>query len=112
MSKPQKKENPNPNPANNTSWIPVETPTQVQPLTPEWMALQFLSDWTAQDIELAIKKNLEIDLGPFWSYVEGIVIKEVLNWFSIHRPDLHKVLATERGIEWLKANIRKMTTQI
>lgn len=106
-----KKANPNPNPANSASWVPVEQQPQVQPLTPEWAALKFLEDWTAEDIELAIKSNFEINLAPFWTYVENIVIQEVLKWFSIHRPDLHKTLATARGVAWLRANIRKMMTQ-
>jgi hypothetical protein len=113
VSKPNSKEKANPNLNSNSSkWVPVEAPPQIKPLTPEWAALKFLEDWTPNDIELAIKKNFEIDLGPFWSYVESIVIKEVLNWFKTYRPDLHKVLATEDGIRWLKMNIRKMTTQI
>jgi hypothetical protein len=37
------------------------------------------------------------------------VINEVLNWFKTYRPDLHKVLATEDGIQWLRMNIRKLT---
>lgn len=112
MSKPNSHKKENPNPPSNSVWIPVDAPPEVKPLTPEWAALQFLSDWTPEDIELAIKKNFEIDLGPFWTYVEGIVIKEVLNWFKTYRPDIHKVLATEEGIQWLKMNIRKMMTQI
>ncbi|MFN3330495.1 MAG: hypothetical protein ACK419_06180 [Pyrinomonadaceae bacterium] len=111
MDKPQKKANPNPH-NNNNAWVPVEPPPQVEPLTPEWACLKFLSDWTAEDIALAIKKDFEIDLAPFWTYVENIVIKEVLNWFRTYRPDLHGILATERGIEWLKKNIRKIATQM
>lgn len=101
----------NPNPPSSNAWVPVETPPQVEPLTPEWAALKFLEDWTPQDIELAIKKNVELNLAPFWSYVENIVIKEILNWLRVHRPDLHNVLASERGIKWLKMNLRRITTQ-
>jgi hypothetical protein len=109
VSKPSSKAKLN---SNSSRWVPVEAPSQIKPLTPEWAALAFLKGWTPSDIELAIKKNVEINLGPFWSYVENMVINEVLNWFKTYRPDLHKVLATESGIQWLKMNIRKMTTQI
>lgn len=110
MNKPNNKEKANQN--SNSKWIPVEIAPEIKPLTPEWAALKFLEDWTPSDIELAIKKNFEINLGPFWSYVENIVIREVLNWFKTYRPDIHKVLATEEGIQWLKRNIRNLTTQI
>jgi len=113
VSKPNSKEKANPNLNSNSSkWVPVEAPPQVKPMTPEWAALKFLEDWTPSDIELAVKKNVEINLGPFWTYVENIVIQEVLNWFKTHRPDLHEVLATKEGMQWLKTNIRKMTTRI
>jgi hypothetical protein len=103
MSKPNSKPN------SSNRWIPVEAPPQVKPLTPEWMLYQFLVNWTPQDLEIAIRKNVEINLGPFWGYVENMVINEVLNWFKTYRPDLHKVLATEDGIQWLRMNIRKLT---
>jgi len=97
----------------NSKWVPIEVAPEVKPLTTfEWAALKFLEPWTPSDIELAIQKNFEVDLKPFWSLVEDIVVKEVLNWFKTYRPDLHKVLATERGVRWLKANIRRMASQI
>jgi hypothetical protein len=103
MSKPNSKPN------SSNKWIPVEAPPQIKPLTPEWMLYQFLSGWTPQDLQIAIRKNVEINLEPFWGYVENMVINEVLNWFKTYRPDLHKVLAMEDGIQWLRMNIRKMT---
>jgi hypothetical protein len=107
-NKHNSREKANPNQP-NSGWVLVETPPQVKPLTPEWAALKFLQDWTPSDIELAIKKNVEIDLSPFWAYVESLVIQNLLEWFKLHRPDLHAALATEDGVKWLKRNLAKMT---
>jgi hypothetical protein len=109
VSKPNSKEKANPNLNSNSSkWIPVEAPPQIKPLTPEWAALKFLEDWTPNDIELAIKKNFEIDLGPFWSYVEDMVVEKILEWFKTFRSDLYMVLASNQGRLWLRQNIRRI----
>jgi hypothetical protein len=103
LSKQEKRQNP------ASKWVPVDAP-QVKPLTAEWAALKFLEDWTPRDIELAIRKNVKVNLSPFWPIIEDMVVKAVLGWFRTHRPDLYSVLATEDGVRWLKMNISMLRT--
>jgi hypothetical protein len=57
---------------------------------------------------LAIRKRVEVDLGPFIGMVEEKVVQEVLDFFARHRPDLHSVLNTDEGREWLRWNVRRI----
>ena len=90
-----------------SDWVVIK-PSDVKPLTPEWFALKFLTDWTADDIRLAIKKNIVIDMTPFWGYVEDLIVNNILEWFKKYRPDLYDALNTEEGVGWLRMNIRRM----
>jgi hypothetical protein len=89
--------------ANN--WVPV---TQPEPFSIEWVALNFLKAWTPEDIKIAIKKHVEIELGPFIGLVEEKVMGEVMDFMARYRPDLHEVLNTDEGREWLRWNIRRI----
>lgn len=94
---------------------------QVKSLSDEWAVLQFLKDWRASDIELAVRKDVDLEeliLGyPNESKPIGLIafgydpspwtIKEILYWFSIRRPDLYPVLATKDGHKWIDKHWRK-----
>jgi len=91
-------------------WVAVDKGEneEVKPFSPQWLALQFLVDWTPEDIEMAIDRDVEINLRPFISVVENIVIQEILKWFKDKRPDIYEVLSTNKGTNWLRKNICKI----
>jgi hypothetical protein len=94
--------------ADEARWVAV-SPPKVEPLTPEWAALKFLEPWTADDLRLAIEKDVRVDLAPFWPFVEDTVVQYLVGWFKTYRPDLASVLETEEGRAWLKRNLRTLT---
>jgi len=102
MSKPNSKPN------SSNRWIPVEAPPQVKPLTPEWAAKNFFEDWTAEDLRLAIKKDVDIDLSLFLDYVANEVGEALQKWFTekLGRPDLGEVFKTEEARRWVMRKIR------
>jgi len=91
----------------------------VKPLSDEWFVLQFLKNWTADDIRLAIKKNVDLaelmlkhprEAEPLKKIAEkhdpsSVTVGDILYWFSIRRPDLYKAIVEDRrGIEWVARN--------
>ena len=88
----------------------------VESLSAEWILLQFLKDWRAEDIDLAVKNGVDLRklivenpdeaqkigglaqlFNPEWTVVD------ILYWFAVRRPDLYERLAREDGIEWIKS---------
>jgi len=95
---------------NNTqinSEYKVITPPAPPAFTPEWALFRFLEEWTDEDLEIAIRKNVEVDLSSAMGMVEDYVATEILKKFENYRPDLHKVLSKENGQLWLKKQIRR-----
>lgn len=92
----------------SNSWVAVDIRPEVRPFTPEWVMLSFLRGWTAEDLAAAVERNIEIDLSPFMGYVEDAITQHILQWFKMHRPDLHAVLASNAGTAWLKRNIGRI----
>jgi hypothetical protein len=80
-------------------------------LSPEWALFRFLSEWTGEDLEIAIRKDILIDrdvLSAYMGSIEETVSKEILGLFEVQRPDLHRVLSKKEGLEWVKKNIRQV----
>jgi hypothetical protein len=96
-------------PEAKNSWVQVASPIQpkVRPFSPEWFALKYLKNWTPEDVELAIKKGIQLDLGPLWSHIEDAIFQELLGWFRLRRPDIAAVLETPEGERWVKDNLRR-----
>lgn len=83
--------------------------------------MKFLSEWTADDIRLAIKKDVDLEkiiirnrdkAKPLGSFVDLFnpewKLGDLLYWFSMRRPDLYKALVeSEEGIRWLSKNWKK-----
>jgi len=97
-----------PSRAGEARWVAVSQP-RVEPLTLEWAALKFLEPWTADDLRLAVEKDVRVDLAPFWPFLEDAVVQHLVGWFKAYRPDLASVLETEEGRAWLKRNLRNLT---
>jgi hypothetical protein len=108
MSKPNSKTN------SSSKWVPVEAPRQVKPqakpLTLEWTAKNFFESWSAEDLRLAIKKDIDIDLSLFLNYVADEVGEALQKWFTekLGRPDLAEVFKTEEARRWVMRKIRMM----
>jgi len=84
----------------------VVAPPSPPAFTPEWALFRFLGEWTPEDLEIAIRKNVEVDLSSAMGMVEEYVATEILKKFETYRPDLHKVLSKESGRDWLKRQIK------
>lgn len=88
---------------------------RVESLSSEWMLLQFLKDWRAEDIDLAVKNGVDLRklivenpdeaqkigglaqlFNPEWTVVD------ILYWFAVRRPDLYERLAKEDGVIWVQ----------
>jgi len=96
-------------------WVPVggtsersRKASEPEPFTPQWFLFNFLREWTPEDLEMTIKKDVQVDLSFLGDYIIDAVVNEVLKWFREYRPDLHKVLSTDEGIAWLKRNIKRI----
>jgi len=96
-------------------WVPAtsersksRSTSELEPFSPQWFLFKFLEEWTPEDLEKAIKKDVKVDLSFLGDYIIDAVVNEVLKWFREYRPDLHKVLATDEGIAWLKRNIKRI----
>lgn len=98
------------NPSNQYKVVQPQPP-KIEAFTPEWALFRFLDAWTSEDMEIAVRKNVSVDLSSAMGYIEDSVATEILKKFEIQRPDLHKVLATESGKSWLKTQIRQALTQ-
>ena len=66
-----------------SKWIPVEP---VKPLSAEGLMLRFLGKWTAEDLELAIKKNVEVNLKPFFGAIEDFAATLKQMVFAVAGP--------------------------
>jgi hypothetical protein len=77
-------------------------------MTPEWVLFSFLEEWTADDLEAAIRSGVQVDLSAASGYVEDLVVRKVLEWFYEYRPDLYRVLASDMGVAWLRLQIRSI----
>ena len=88
----------------------------------EWFILNFLEGWTADDLRLAIEKNVDLEklilehpreAKPIRLIAEGYdpsewTLGDVLYWFSARRPDLYRVIVeSERGVEWVRKHWMK-----
>ena len=95
----------------------------VKSLSDEWFILQFLRNWTADDIRLAIRKNVDLaelmlkhpkEAEPIRKIAEkydpsSVTVGDILYWFSVRRPDLYKAIVEDRrGIEWVAKNAAKL----
>ncbi len=89
----------------NNNYTVVKPPSP-QSFTPEWALFRFLGDWSPEDLDIAVRKNVEVDLSSAMGVVEDYVATEILKKFETYRPDLHKVLSSSKGKEWLKKQIR------
>ena len=92
------------NPQTNNNYTIVKPPSPPA-FTPEWALFRFLDAWNPEDLEIAIRKNVEVDFSASLGMVEDYVTAEILKKFETYRPDLHKVLAASKGKEWLKRQI-------
>lgn len=90
----------------NNNYVVVKPPSPPS-FTPEWALFRFLEEWTPEDLDIAVRKNVEVDFSSVLGMVEEYVAAEILKKFEIYRPDLHKTLSSSKGIEWLKKSIRK-----
>lgn len=75
-------------------------------MTPQWVLMKFLENWTAADLYYIIKNDVTLNLKPFWSMIENAVVESILSMFKETRSDLYEVLNTSEGRAWLKKNIR------
>jgi len=95
----------------------------VRILSDEWFVLQFLKNWTADDIRLAIKKNVDLaelmlkhprEAEPLKKIAEkydssSVTVGDILYWFSVRRPDLYKAITeSERAIRWIQKNFSSL----
>jgi hypothetical protein len=78
--------------------------------TPEWALFRFLDDWTPGDLDIAVRKNLEVDFSASLGMVEDYVTTEILKKFETYRPDLYQVLTKENARKWLKKQIHRSIT--
>ena len=90
----------------NSNYTVVKPPSPPA-FTPEWALFRFLGEWNSEDLEIAIRKNVEVDLSSAMGMVEDYVATEILKKFETYRPDLHKVLSKDAGRNWLKRQITK-----
>ncbi len=94
----------------------------VKPLSDEWFVLKFLEGWTADDIRLAIEKDVDLEelilehpeearplrLTSMGHDPSGWTLGDVLYWFSVRRPDLYTaIVESERGVEWVRRHWMK-----
>lgn len=92
-------------------------------MSDEWFILQFLKNWTANDIRLAIRKNVDLaelmlkhprEVEPLKKIAEkhdpsSVTVGDILYWFSIRRPDLYKAIVADRkGVEWIAKNVSEL----
>ena len=98
------------------------SPPPIKPFSDEWFVLKFLEGWTADDLRLAIEKDMDLEelilkhpeeAKPIRLIAEGYdpsgwSLGDILYWFSVRRPDLYKVIVeSERGVEWVKKHWMK-----
>lgn len=92
----------------------IFTPTpKLEGLSPEWALFRFLGEWTPEDMQIAVKKNVDIDLSMAAGFIVDTAIEELLKRFKEQRPDLHAVLNSSEGKSWLRSKVTKaLRTQI
>lgn len=93
------------NPQTSNNYTVVKPPSP-KAFTPEWALFRFLDAWTPEDLDLAIRKNVEVDFSSAMGMVEDYVATEILKKFELYRPDLHNVLSKDGAKIWLKKQIR------
>ena len=90
-------------PNNNYTVVKQQSP---KAFTPEWALFRFLDAWLPEDLELAIRKNIEVDLSSALPMVVDYATVEILKIFGTYRPDLQQVLSKEQSKQWLKKQIK------
>lgn len=93
------------NESHNNNYTVVKPPSPPA-FTPEWALFRFLDEWNPEDLDIAIRKNVEVDFSSAMGMVEDYVADEILKKFQTYRPDLHKVLSSSKGKTWLKTQIK------
>jgi len=89
----------------NNNYTVVKPPSP-KAFTPEWALFRFLDAWSPEDLEIAIRKNVEVDLSSALPMVIDYATVEILKIFGTYRPDLHQTLSSQKGKEWLKRQIK------
>jgi len=105
LRKSRRKANQN---SGNSNWVVVDCPPEPEPFTPDWFALNFLAEWTPEDLTAAIERGVQVDFSMFAGYIEDMAIKKILEWFKTYRPDLYGVLSAPEGVEWLRRQIKRI----
>lgn len=97
----------------NSEYKVVSQPKPLQPFTPDWAIFRFLEEWTPEDLQIAVKKNIEVDFSGYMGTIENLLVQEITKKFETYRPDLQKVLTSKEGEKWVRWNIqntmKKMT---
>ena len=94
----------------NNNYTIVKSPSPPA-FTPEWALFRFLDSWSPEDLDMAVRKNVEVDFSASLGMVEDYVTTEILKKFETYRPDLHKVLLKDASKRWLKTQIHRSITQ-
>ncbi len=94
----------------NNNYTVVKAPSPPA-FTPEWALFRFLETFTPEDIEIAIRTNYKVDLSSALGSIVDAAVEEVLEKFKSRRPDLYAILASKKGKEWLKRQIKTSLTQ-
>ena len=88
-----------------SSYIVVKPPPEK--FTPEWALFKFLDGFTAEDMELAVKKNYPWDLSGYLEKIVDYAVEELLKWLAEYKPQHYKVLNNPEGRRYLKCQMKQ-----
>lgn len=94
-------------PVENNGWAVVAP--ELKPYTPEWFLFNYLENWTADDLEVAIKNDVRPDLTTYAELILDQTTDFFMNLFKVHRPDIAHKVQTRDGREWLKRIVKSAT---
>lgn len=83
-----------------------------QPYSTHWFLCNYFSDWTAQDIEIAVAKDFRFEILGCGNQILDHISNEFLKWAGEFRPEFVKPLSSWKGKKWLHKNIRNMISQL
>ena len=95
----------------NNNYKVVHEPPKLEPFSGGWALDKFLEKWEASDLDIAVRRDLKLDLKPFIGQIVDMATQEILKWFETYRPDLHKRLKEKDGRAWLRKKVKEALTQ-
>lgn len=84
------------------------TTSTLKPYSPEWFLVNYLENWSDEDLDVAIRNDVRPDLSTYADLILDQTTDFFLNLLRCQRPDLKHAQSRE-GREWIRKIVKSAT---